>query len=84
MEEDGSTTDETLIQKTFKGAGTMMGKGDNLEKFPVQCAKDFNTDWFVKWFKKLQSLGVASLVVQEFGHILQYREVVGSSEELKT
>ena len=34
--------------------------------------------------KKLHSLGIASLVAQEFGHMLQYREVVGSTEEPKT
>ena len=61
-----------------------MGKADDLEKFHIQSAKDFNIDWFVKWFKKLQGLGVASLIAQEFGHMIQYREVVGSSEELKT
>jgi hypothetical protein len=35
LEEDDSTTDEMLIQKTFKGAGTIMGKGDDLEKFHI-------------------------------------------------
>ena len=72
------------IQKTFKGAGTIMGKGDDLEKFRIQSAKEFNIDWFERWFQKLHSLGIASLVAQEFGHMLQFREVVGSPEELKT
>ena len=84
LEDDDSTTDEMLIQKTLKGAGTIMGKGDDLEKFHIQSAKEFNIDWFERWFRKLHSLGVSSLVAQEFGHMLQYREVVGSSEELKT
>ena len=84
LEEDDSTTDEMLIQKTSKGARTIMGKGNGLEKIHIQSAKGFSIDCFVKRFKHLQSLGVASLVAQEFGHMLQYREVVGSSEEMKT
>ena len=84
LEIDDSTTDEMSIQKTFKGAGTIMGKGDDLEKFRIQSAKEFNIDWFERWFQKLHSLGIASLVAQEFGHMLQFREVVGSPEELKT
>ena len=58
LEDGDSTTDEMLIQKTFKGAGTILGTRDDLEKFHIQSAKDFNIDWFVKWSRKLQSLGV--------------------------
>ena len=57
---------------------------DDLEKFHIHSAKDFNINWFVKWFKKLKSLVAASLVAQGFGHMIQCKEVVGSSEELKT
>ena len=39
LEEDDSTTDEMLIQKTFKGAGTIMGKGDDLEKSTYRVLK---------------------------------------------
>ena len=60
------------------------GKEDDLEKFHIQSAKEFNIDWFERWFKKPHSLGIASLVAQEFGHMLQYREAVGCPEELKT
>ena len=35
LEEDDGTTDEVLIQETFKGTGTIMGKGDDLEKFHI-------------------------------------------------
>ena len=83
LEDDDSTTDEMSIQKTFKGACTIMEKGDDLEKFRIQSANEFSIDWFERWFQKLHSLGIASLVAQEFGHMLQFGEVVGSPEELK-
>ena len=57
LEDDDSTTDEILVQKTFKGTGTIMEKGDALEKINIQSAKEFNIDWFERWFKKLHSLG---------------------------
>ena len=31
LEDDDSTTDEMLIQKTFKGAGTIIRKEDDLQ-----------------------------------------------------
>ena len=55
-----------------------MGKGDDLEKFHIQSAKDFNIVWFVKWFKKLQSLGVASLVLSGSTRVWPYAPVQGS------
>ena len=39
LEDDDSTTDEMSIQKTFKGAGTIMGKGDDLEKLKFKVQK---------------------------------------------
>ena len=61
LEDDNITTDEVLIQKTFKGVGTIMSKADDLEKFHTHNEKDFSVDWFERWFRKLHSLGVASL-----------------------
>ena len=55
LESDESTTDEMSIQKTFKGAGTIMGAIDDLEKIYIPNAKDFSIEWFSKWFKKLNS-----------------------------
>jgi hypothetical protein len=81
--EDESPTDEIVIQKLLKQAGIIMSNTDKLEELYIPAMEKFNVTWFTKFFSKLQDCQVSSLVAHSFGWMDEYKEIVGSHEEMK-
>ena len=81
--DDEGSTDEIVIQKLLKQAGVIMSSTDKLEELYIPTMEKFRVTWFTKFFTKLQDCQVASLVAHSFGWMDEYKEIVGSHEEMK-
>ena len=60
-----------------------MSSTDKLEELYIPAMERFNVTWFTKLFSRLQDCQVASLVAHSFGWMDEYKEIVGSHEEMK-
>ena len=81
--DDEGSTDEIVIQKLLKQAGVIMSSTDKLEELYIPTMEKFRVTWFTQFFTKLQDCQVASLVAHSFGWMDEYKEIVGSHEEMK-